>query len=204
MIAEPVTMLTDYALAGVTASLAFSLYRRREGRRARSLWTLALAALALAALLGGTSHGFAPTLSPLAATLLWKATVLSVGVASFGLLAGSAAGTASVPVARIFLVLAAAKLAIYSAWMLFHDEYLYVIVDTGTALAGIAMLHLWSVATKRDIASAWMLAGVAISLLAAAVQASGFALHRNFNHNDLYHLIQIAAMFLFHAGARRL
>jgi len=88
--------------------------------------------------------------------------------------------------------------------MLFHDEYLYVIVDTGTALAGIAMLHLWSVATKRDIASAWMLAGVAISLLAAAVQASGFALHRNFNHNDLYHLIQIAAMFLFHAGARRL
>jgi len=204
VIAEPMTLLTDYALAAVTASLAFSLHRRRDGRRARALWTLALAALALAALLGGSSHGFAPVLPPLAAVLLWKATVLSVGAASFGLLAGSAAGTTSPPVARIFLVLAAAKLAIYSAWMLFHDEYVYVIVDTGTALAGIAVLHLWSLTTRRDAASAWMLAGVAVSLLAAAVQASGFAVSRNFNHNDLYHVIQIVAMFLFYAGGRRL
>jgi len=204
MIAEPMTLLTDYALAVVTASLALSLHRRREGRRARGLWTLALAALALAALLGGTSHGFAPVLPTLAATLLWKATVLSVGVASFGLLSGSAAGTTSPPVARIFLVLAVAKLAIYSAWMLFHDEYLYVIVDTGSALAGIAALHSWSWVRRRDAASAWMLGGVAVSLLAAAVQASGFALSRDFNHNDLYHVIQIVAMFLFYAGARRL
>jgi hypothetical protein len=41
-------------------------------------------------------------------------------------------------------------------------------------------------------------------VLAAAVQASGFALHRHFNHNDLYHVVQIAAMVLFYTGARRL
>jgi hypothetical protein len=29
-------------------------------------------------------------------------------------------------------------------------------------------------------------------------------LHRHFNHNDLYHVIQVAAMLLFYRGARRL
>jgi hypothetical protein len=39
---------------------------------------------------------------------------------------------------------------------------------------------------------------------AAGVQASGYTLQRNFNHNDLYHVIQTAAMLLFYIGARRL
>ena len=66
----------------------------------------------------------------------------------------------------------------------------------------VAALHLGSAA--RDRASRWILAGVAVSVLAAGVQASGFAPHRHFNHNDLYHVIQIAAMILFYAGAKRL
>jgi hypothetical protein len=32
----------------------------------------------------------------------------------------------------------------------------------------------------------------------------GFALHQHFNHNDLYHVIQIAAMVLFYIGAKQL
>ena len=36
------------------------------------------------------------------------------------------------------------------------------------------------------------------------MQASGFAPHPSFNHNDLYHVIQVAAMFLLYRGARTL
>jgi hypothetical protein len=61
----------------------------------------------------------------------------------------------------------------------------------------VAALHLWRF-------NGWILAGVAVCVVAALVQASGFALHRHFNHNDLYHLIQIAAMALLYRGARRL
>jgi hypothetical protein len=68
-----------------------------------------------------------------------------------------------------------------------------VIVDTGSALAIVGALHLWRF-------NGWMLAGVGASLAAALVQASGFALHRHFNHNDLYHVVQIAAMLLFYRG----
>jgi len=201
MIAEPATMLTDYALAGVTAWLSGSLARAREGQRSRALWALAFAATALAATLGGTWHGFAPSFAPIAVLLLWKATVLCVGIASFGMLAGSAISVTAGNARKTLVAIAAAKLAVYSGWMVGHSEYIYVIADTGAALVLVAALHLFS---ARDRASRWILAGVGVSVLAAGVQASGFALHRNFNHNDLYHVIQIAAMILLYAGARRL
>ena len=202
MISEPATLLTDYVLAGVTAWLAWSLFRARGGQRARALWALAFAALALAAALGGTWHGFAPSFAAIAVVPVWKATVLCVGVGSFGMLAGSAMSTTAGNARKTLLAVAAAKLAVYSAWMVGHSEYIYVIADTGAALILVAALHLRSAA--RDRASRWILAGVGVSVLAAGVQASGFALHRHFNHNDLYHVIQIVAMILFYAGARHL
>ena len=200
-IAEPSTLLTDYALASVTGWLAWSLFRVREGQRARSFWALAFAALALAAALGGTWHGFAPAFAPIAVILVWKATVLSVGIASFGMLAASANAVTTGAARKVLLAFAAVKLAVYSGWMLGHDEYIWVILDTGCALLLVAALNLWTV---RDPASRWILAGVGVSVLAAAAQASGFALHRHFNHNDLYHVIQVAAMVLFYVGARGL
>jgi hypothetical protein len=67
-------MFTDYALAGVTESLGWRLFRAWEGEAVRSCWALAFAALALAAGLGGTDHGFAPAFADGAARPLWKAT----------------------------------------------------------------------------------------------------------------------------------
>ena len=49
-----------------------------------------------------------------------------------------------------------------------------------------------------------ILAGVAVSLIAAGIQAGRLALHPHFNHNDLYHVVQIAAMLLYYAGAKRM
>ena len=192
MITEPSTMLTDYALAGVTGWLALRLYRRIECQASRIAWIVAFAALALTALLGGTYHGFRLP--------VWTATVALAGIISFAMVAGSAIATTAGPLRHAILALAGVKLLLYEAWMLSHDDYVYVIADTGAALAVVAVLHGWALARRGDSASRWILAGVGVSLLAAAVQASGFDLHRHLNHNDLYHLIQIAAMMLFYRG----
>lgn len=203
-IAEPMTMLTDYALAGVTGWLGLRLFRARDGQPARSSWALAFAALAAAALLGGTYHGFAPQLSERTLHLVWKATVLAAGAASFGMLAGSAIATTAGRLRSILLAFAATKLVLYCGWMLAHSDFIYVIADSGATMAALMALHGWSAIRRRDPASLWILAGVGVSILAAIVQASGFAIHRHFNHNDLYHLIQIGAMMLLYSGARRL
>jgi hypothetical protein len=187
-ISEPMTLATDYLLAGVTAWLA---WRLPKTFRSQGWWGVAFAALALGAFLGGTWHGF------LQSDALWKATVLTVGVASFAMLAGSAIATTSGSSRNVLLAFALIKLIIYSVWMLRRDEFIFVVLDSGIAFAAVAALHLWRF-------NGWILAGVAVSVLAALVQASGLSLHRHLNHNDLYHLIQIGAMVLLYRGARLL
>jgi hypothetical protein len=186
---EPMTVVTDYALGGVAAWLSFLLFRNTQ--TSRRLWALAFAALAAAAFLGGTWHGF------LQSNLLWKATTLSAGVASFGMVAGSSYAAFSGQPRMLVLTAALAKLLVYSAWMLSHDAFLYVVIDTGLAFTAVAAMHLWK----------WngpILAGVAVSIAGALVQASGLRPHPHFNHNDLYHVIQIAALVLLYRGAKRL
>lgn len=195
-ISEPMTLITDYVLAAVTAWLAVLLFRNSESQTSRKCWAIAFCALALGAFLGGTWHGF------LQNDILWKATVLSVGVATFGMIVGSAHATLGGSAFREQLrnaVIAAAtlKLIVYSGWMLFRDDFIYVIADTGSAFIGVMLMHLWRF-------NGWILAGIAVSVAAALVQASGLALHPHFNHNDLYHVIQIAAMVLLYRGARAL
>jgi hypothetical protein len=190
-IAEPMTVLTDYVLGGVTAWLCFLLFRDSGREKSRKCWAVAFAALALGAFLGGTWHGF------LQNPVLWKATVLAVGVASFGMLAGSACAVLSGTPRTVVLAVAAAKLAVFCVWIAGRDDFIVVVIDTGIAFLALAALHLW----RRN---GWILAGVAVSVVAALVQASGLALHAHFNHNDLYHVIQVGAMLLLYRGARRL
>jgi hypothetical protein len=183
-------LLTDYALAGFTAFLAFRLlkYPRAKG------WAGAFLCLAFAALIGGTYHGF-PEFYP---GLLWSATEIFAGLASFLMVVATAAATGFFP--RTIFGLAALKLVIYLDWILEYDEFIGVVIDGGSALLVVAVLH----AIKRDAAWRWMVGGVAVSVVAAAVQAAHLAPHPQFNHNDLYHVIQIAAMYLFYRGARLL
>lgn len=204
MIAEPTTLITDYLMAGVTGWLGWRLYRVREGHAARSYWSFAFAASAVAAALGGSYHGFANMLDERFLQQLWTVTALIIGAGSLGMVAGSATAVTVGNLRRVLFAFAAAQFAVYAVWTLTHDDFIYVIADTGSAMAIVAALHGWSALRTRDRASRWMLGGVGVSLLAAAVQASGFDLHRNFNHNDLYHVVQIAAMPLFYIGVRGL
>ena len=181
---EPTTVLTDYALAAVSFFLGWKLIPYSRS------WALAFLALSLGALLGGTWHGFWQN------DFLWKATTLAVGIASFGMVAGSANIVTTGRLRSALIGFAAGKLVVYSAWMLSHDDFIWVVVDTASALFIVGLLHIarWN---------PWMVAGVAISVAAGLVQASGFALHAHFNHNDLYHVIQTAAMFAFYNGLKK-
>ncbi|GAC1481693.1 MAG: hypothetical protein NVS1B4_26790 [Gemmatimonadaceae bacterium] len=102
------------------------------------------------------------------------------------------------------LSLAAVQLVLYAGWMIGHDAFIYVIADTGIAMVCIVILHGWSAMRRHDAGALWMVAGVALSVVAAGVQASGVSLHRYFNHNDMYHVVQMAAMTLFYRGAIQL
>ena len=194
MISEPMTLATDYLLAAVTAFVAIQILRANAGERSRRWWGVACVALALGAALGGTYHGFQ-------LEVLWKPTLMTIGVASAAMLAGSAVATTSGGWRSALLILAVVKLAAFWAWAWRDDRFIWVVADTGVAFALVALLHAWR---PRYPGSGAILVGVALSVVAGAAQASGFDLHRHFNHNDLYHAIQIIAMLVYYRGAREL
>jgi hypothetical protein len=202
---EPATLVTDYLLGGLAAFLGARLLRaaRGPGRRGTRLWGWALIATAVAAFAGGTWHGFAPEWSAGAAAVLWKTTLFAVGGASAAMLAGSAVSTLQRPWQGVVLAVVVSKLAAYLAWMAFHDEFRYVIYDYAPALLAVLVLHAAAL-RRREPGAAWIVGGVLISFLAAAVQALGIAPHPRFNHNDLYHVVQMAALVLLARGARDL
>ena len=186
---EPMTLATDYLLAGVTGWLAWRLSKESAGQASRRFWKEAFILLAIGAFLGGTWHGFMQN------DILWKAALLSLAAVSFAMVVGSVHAVFSGRTRTVLTFLATAKMILAALLMLMNDDFIIVIADTGIAFAAVAAMHLWRF-------NGWFLAGVAVSVAAGLVQASGFALHRHFNHNDLYHVIQIAAMLLLYRGAR--
>ena len=187
------TLATDYLLAVVSAAAGVVVLNKSERQSSRRWWGLALLALALAAVVGGTHHGFA-------LQALWKPTVFIAGAASAAMVVGSAFATTRGVLRTGLIAFAALKLAVFWLWTWHDARFIWVVLDSGIAFALVALLH----AVQRDAASRWILAGVGLSLVAAAAQASGFDLHRHFNHNDLYHVIQIAAIVAFYRGVRRM
>lgn len=203
-LAEPATLLTDYALAAVCAYLSVKLLTQEPAARPVKLWGVAFAFVALSALAGGTWHGFAANLDAQMLAALWKITVYAIGVFDLLMVAGTVSATIPRRAQRWIMLIVGLKFLLYAAWMAGHDAFVYVVLDSAGAMVVLLLLHGYSAYVQGDRASLWIVAAVLVSALAATVQASGFALHRHFNHNDLYHVIQIAAMVAFYRGGRQL
>ena len=160
-------------------------------------------AAAFAAVLGGASHAVGEQ-SPALRRKLWKGTTLATGVTSASMFASTAYACTSQPLKGRLLLGILAKLLAYCAWMASHDRFLYVIIDYASAMAGIIAFNGPEARRSGASHSRFILGGVFVSIAAALVQIRKVTLHRHFNHNDLYHLIQIGACYLFYRGGRLL
>ncbi|NIR48750.1 hypothetical protein GWN42_16695 [candidate division KSB1 bacterium] len=199
-------MLTDYLLAFVILVLSGRLFGLNQTERQRSiqLWNFGFVATALAALLGGTSHGFALYLNAFTKAAIWKGTVYAIGFASFFLLAGTIIASVNHPLRRWLLLFTTMKLLIYAGWMLTHDDFSYVIYDYVPSMVGVILLQFYAYVKRRNRSAVWLISGVLVSFASAGIQMSGFGLHEHFNHNDLYHVVQMGAMYLLYRGIRLL
>jgi len=190
-------------LAVLSVVLGLLLLRANlQGHNSVRLWAGAFLATAIGAITGGTYHGLGLLLGDGAKVLLWRATMYSIGFASFFMLAGTV--VASVPRSWRRWVLAAVllKLALYAAWILKEDAFRSAVYDYGSAMLGVLLLQGLSIYRGEVERAKWLISGVVVSVAAAGVQQGEFTLHRHFNHNDLYHLVQMGALYLLYRGAR--
>lgn len=195
-------MGTDYvlALAGFIAGLW--LWRRARGPAGR-WWAAALAATGVAAVLGGTSHGYAPVLGKETHGLVWRLTYASAGVANFcmgyGIVLAARPGRWRRPALVFLLVRLVAVVAALVALAAFR----YVLYDYAITLAFLLALAALFYARRRPGAG-WVTAGVALSALGAAVQLTRVGQGRAFNHNDLFHVLQAVGLGLYARAGRAL
>ena len=199
---EPMTLVTDYVLGALCAFLALRL-RRGGPRASRSHWSLAFLGSAAAAFLGGTYHGFLPWLHGSVAAPLWKATLLSIGLAAYCAAIATAQSRLSARWVRPVRVVAGVKLCVYAGVVLTTDAFLTAILDYSVAFVFVVTVYLTAWIRYGDMAARWVVSGVLTSFVAAGIQAAGIAPHPQFNHNDLYHVVQMVGMWLLYKGAWR-
>lgn len=206
MIAEPTTTLTDVVLGIECLCLGRLLWLQGTERRVRSARWLALALLAtgIGALLGGASHGLRPRLEgSVWQASLWKATLWSIGATAFFFLGAAAQAAASGSRRRWLLGLAGLELAAYVVWTLGRDEFVWAILDYVPALL-LALCLVGILGRWREPAARPLAVGIVLTFAGAAIQASGLSLHPSFNHNDLFHVVQMAAVWFLYRGGTRL
>jgi len=196
-ITEPTTLLTDYLLAIECLILGVLLYKRSKNETPILLWSISFFAIGLAAAAGGTYHGFVQSLSVPLSSALWKITLYSIGISTFCMLSGMILAALKGKVKTVFLILAAIQFLGFAILITRTYEYKYVIHDYVPAMAVILALCIYRLNKPYAI---WIIAGILISFAAAGIQLSGFTIHKNFNHNDLYHVIQMIAMYLLYKG----
>lgn len=201
---EPTTVATDLALAGFAGYWAAALLTagadRGDAGIATVVWGAGFAATALAAALGGIVHGFQHRMGPRYARPLWRATLHVITLGSAAMLAAAVLVSPSGSLRAAGLSVVAVKLLAVTALLARRPEFRPALVDHGIALVAVLALQLVAWAGQGAASAPWIIAGIAVSAVAGTIQALGIAPHPRFNHNDLYHVVQIAALWLLYRG----
>ena len=201
-ITEPMTMVTDYLMG----TLAFVLAMRLLGDAASGqhwagrLWAAAFVMTAMAACVGGTYHGFIQWMPGLAGRALWKATLVATGIGSACLLAAAVTAATAGPLRHALMGLVVVKLVVYIWTIATKDAFVLVIADYGTAMVAVLLAAWFIRPTGLTPAAWWITAGVAVAVVAGVIQWARVAPHVHFNHNDLFHVVQMASLYLLYRG----
>lgn len=200
-LAEPTTLVTDWALAAVALVLGNRLQRTATGR-AQRLWAAAFLAGAAGALAGGIVHGFAGSLSPVARTVLWKIAQVACGVAASQIFAGLVLATVAGTWRGACLAGAAGQLAAYLASVSGSDDIRYAVWNGALTIVAILALAI-ATAFHDSCRLALILLALGLSAAGLAAQRAGVAI-AILNHNDICHLLQTAALWPFYRAGLRL
>lgn len=196
---EPTTVLTDVALTVAGVWCAARLTELTDGA-APLLLAGAFLLLAASALLGAVVHGVGPSLGDAVSKPIWKVTLLLALLTNALLLGAEVVAHASGAWRGALLAVVGAKLAAAASAVLRQPVFRWVVYDSLATFAAVAAIEGIAWGARGAPSGPWMLAAVALSVLAGALQHFRVAPHRHFNHNDLYHVVQLAAMALFYRG----
>ncbi len=166
------------------------------------MWVLAL--FGLASMLGAAAHGLEWP-EPVRAAL-WVPLYLLLGLSvTLFVVGGIYDWRGEAAARRAFPWAVATGVGVYPLVELFGGAFLiFVAFETTGMLLALGMYGVLA-ATHRLAGASWVTAGIALTIIAGAVQASHLSVHLfvPFDHNGLFHLVQLVATTMLIAGVRR-
>jgi hypothetical protein len=200
---EQVTAVTNLPLVLASVAALACLWRQRQAHLLRAwLWIGMFGGLAIASGVAVFAHGLA--LDTAARKLLWHPINGALGLAVACFAAGAVLDRWGPSAARRVLpVLLLLSASFFSYASLVASSFLPFILYEGLAMLFCLTIYL-TLAVQRRLAGAdWMVAGVGITILAAALQAMPAVVLRigvTFDHNGVFHLVQLPGLLCLLTG----
>lgn len=199
-LSEPTTAVTDFFLA-IELLLLGSLLAGSSSQVSVSLWAASFLVMAVAAIAGGTFHAGRFTFDSPSLRALWNSVRIGIAV-SFGLLLAAGA-VSTFGVLRSILLPAGVLVAFMRPRRLFppsgrgRNKAIRIVAILLLALTVVSLIQLRD---NQSSAGIWILSGGVITSAAIAIQRARVTFHPQFNHNDLFHVIMMAAYYFLYRG----
>ncbi len=198
---ERTTAATDLLLAVAAFVGAYRLKRVGPGSAAAGIWACALVAAALASVIGAVTHGL--EMSDRLRETLWQPLFLLLGVTVACFVAGAVADGFGPRPGRLALIgMLVLALAFYVATRMSGGKFLLFVAFQAGGLIAALVIYLRMAGRGRPGAGL-VAAALVVSLAAGVVQASdslSLRLVWEFDHNGLYHLVQLGGLALLVSG----
>lgn len=202
---ELTTAATDVAL-GLFCVVLLMRLRHVPGGTAwkKATWASVFRLTVLASALGAVAHGLA--LAEWLRDLLWLPLYLSLGLAVAVFLVGATADWRDESTARAVLPWAVGcGAAFFVVSQLLNGAFVVFVAYEAVAVLIALAMYLELGATGRLPGAGLISVGIVLSLMAAALQVSRASIRVivPFDHNGLFHVVQMIAIAVIASGVRR-
>jgi len=205
---EQTTAATDVLLALVAGAGLFYLHRPvpPNGNLWKiAIWTAAIGLIGLSAALGAVAHGF--VLSPAVHRRIWRVLNMALALTVSLFVVGVAYDLWGLSISSAVLpIMLGAGLGFYLVTLRYPGIFFLFIVYEALALS-FALGAYCLLAIRGTLPGAGLMAtGILISITAALIQANktlSVALIWKFDHNGIYHLVQMLGLAVLLLGLQR-
>ena len=202
---ELTTAATDALLGGLCLVLLWRLHRLpTDALWKRAIWAWVFRLIVVASALGALAHGL--TLPESFRAALWQPLYLSLGLAVALFLVGAVTDWRGDAAARWLLPWAVGiGFVFWIASALLGGGFIVFVAYEAAAMSAALMIYLFLKITRRFPGAGRISIGIALSLVAAGLQASRLKLQVvvPFDHNGLFHIVQAIATVAIASGIRR-
>jgi hypothetical protein len=196
---EPTTAITDYIIfilgiifGGLTISIQNSQFHQ--------LWGASFISIGIGAFFGGTSHGFGPKMKGIYRMVLWRITIIFIGISGIFMAMSSSLFFITENGKYALFITAGVLLILYFLKIRKQDSFRSAVTFymplLGVTLVGFSMAFYF----QNITGALFITIGLIVCITGSLTQLLKISLHEKFNHNDLFHVIQMLGMYLMYRG----